>query len=216
MNSGVQFTEIGEAGAFSAEQFLAARKPRGHMLYPPTTLVAVENTHNRAGGIVVPPGPDGGHLRGGHGSTASRRCSMARASGTPPWRCAPRPQRSRDPFDVVWAALSKGLGAPAGSLLAGPRELIARAVRVRRMFGGAMRQVGLLAAAGSHAITHHYDRLADDHANARLIAERVAQSPRVRLDLCDRPDQHRGVPPRAGCVRMRRRSWHVPASAASG
>ena len=63
------------------------------------------------------------------------------------------PAALAQPFDVVWAALSKGLGAPAGSLLAGPRELIARAVRVRRMFGGAMRQVGLLAAAGSHAIT---------------------------------------------------------------
>ena len=68
VNSGIQFTEIGEAGTFSAEQFLAARKPRGHMLYPPTTLVAVENTHNRAGGIVVPPGAGDGHLRRGPGA----------------------------------------------------------------------------------------------------------------------------------------------------
>jgi threonine aldolase len=79
--------------------------------------------------------------------------------------------------------LSKGLGAPAGSLLAGPRDVIARAVRYRRMFGGAMRQVGLLAAAATHALAHHYMRLADDHAHARLIAERVARSPGVRLDL---------------------------------
>ncbi|WP_110173653.1 threonine aldolase family protein [Luteitalea pratensis] len=181
-NSGIQFTEIGEAGSFSAEQFLAARKPRGHMLYPPTTLVSVENTHNRAGGIVLTP------------DRTTAICAAAREHGVATlldgarlWNAAvalrTTPAALAQPFDVVWAALSKGLGAPAGSLLAGPRELIARAVRVRRMFGGAMRQVGLLAAAGSYAITSHYDRLADDHANARLIAERVAQSPRVRLDI---------------------------------
>ena len=181
VNSGIQFTEIGDAGSFSAEQFLAARKPRGHMLYPPTTLVAVENTHNRAGGIVVPQD------RTTAICAAAREHSIATLlDGARIWNAAvalgTTPATLAQPFDVVWAALSKGLGAPAGSLLAGPRDLIAHAVRVRRMFGGAMRQVGLLAAAGSHAITHHYARLADDHENARLIAERLAQSPFIRLD----------------------------------
>jgi threonine aldolase len=181
-NSGVQLTEVGGAGRFTADEFLAARKPHGHMLYPPTTLVAVENTHNRAGGVVVPL------------AEAEAICAAARAHGVASvldgarlWNAAVAlgvpPAAVAAPFDVVWAALSKGLGAPAGSLLAGPRDVIARAVRYRRMFGGAMRQVGLLAAAATHALAHHYTRLADDHAHARLIAERVARSPGVRLDL---------------------------------
>jgi threonine aldolase len=181
-NAGVQLTEVGGAGRFTADEFLAARKPHGHMLYPPTTLVAVENTHNRAGGVVVPL------------AEAEAICTAARAHGVASlldgarlWNAAIAlgvpPAAVAAPFDVVWAALSKGLGAPAGSLLAGPRDVIARAVRYRRMFGGAMRQVGLLAAAATHALAHHYMRLADDHAHARLIAERVARSPGVRLDL---------------------------------
>ncbi|WP_396626950.1 threonine aldolase family protein [Luteitalea sp.] len=181
-NAGVQLTEVGSAGRFTAAEFLAARKPHGHMLYPPTTLVAVENTHNRAGGVVVPL------------AEAEAICTAARAHGVASlldgarlWNAAIAlgvpPAAVAAPFDVVWAALSKGLGAPAGSLLAGPRDVIARAVRYRRMFGGAMRQVGLLAAAATHALAHHYMRLADDHAHARLIAERVARSPGVRLDL---------------------------------
>ena len=79
--------------------------------------------------------------------------------------------------------LSKGLGAPGGSLLAGPRATLDLAVRYRRMFGGAMRQAGIYAAAGVYALDHHHARLAEDHANARVLAERLAQSPRVMLDL---------------------------------
>src|SRR2546423_813337 len=85
------------------------------------------------------------------------------------------------------AALSKGRGAPGGSLLAGSRELIGRAVRYRRMLGGAMRQVGIFAAAGLYALEHNVARLADDHANARKIGERLASSKRIDIDL-------RGVP----------------------
>jgi threonine aldolase len=86
------------------------------------------------------------------------------------------------PFDLVSIALTKGLGAPGGSVLAGTRDVIDAAVRYRRMLGGAMRQVGILAAAGLYALDHNTERLADDHANARLIADRVAQSARVILD----------------------------------
>jgi threonine aldolase len=87
------------------------------------------------------------------------------------------------PFDLLAVALSKGLGAPGGSLLAGSHELIARATRYRRMFGGAMRQTGIYAAAGLFAIEHHRARLGEDHANARLIAERLAGHARVDIDL---------------------------------
>jgi threonine aldolase len=83
----------------------------------------------------------------------------------------------------VGISLSKGLGAPVGSMLAGSRALIERATRYRRMFGGAMRQAGLLAAAGLYALDHNLGRLADDHANARRFAEALKTNPRVELDL---------------------------------
>jgi threonine aldolase len=102
------------------------------------------------------------------------------------WNAASRAasvERLAAPFDMVAVSFSKGLGAPGGSLLAGSRELIARAVRHRRMLGGAMRQVGIFAAAALHGLEHHLAGLRDDHANARLLAERLAESPRIVLDL---------------------------------
>jgi threonine aldolase len=87
------------------------------------------------------------------------------------------------PFDLVSVAFSKGLGAPGGSMLAGARAVIAQAVRHRRIFGGAMRQVGVFAAAASYALDHHGDQLKADHGNAALLARRLAASPRIELDL---------------------------------
>jgi threonine aldolase len=105
----------------------------------------------------------------------ARLWNAAVASGVPPADVAA-------PFDLVGVAFSKGLGAPGGSALAGTRELITRAVRYRRMLGGAMRQVGVFAAAAIYALDHNMQRLADDHANARRIAEILAESKRVILD----------------------------------
>ncbi len=181
-NAGVQFTEIGARGIFSADEFLAARKPQGHALYPPTTLVEIENTHNRAGGVIFPQ------------DEAERICAAAREhnissylDGARLWNAAVacgRPAAElAAPYDLVAVALSKGLGAPGGSLLAGPRELIARAVRYRRMLGGAMRQVGIFAAAGLYALENNMERLAEDHAMARRIGDRLAKSARIELDL---------------------------------
>jgi threonine aldolase len=161
---------------------VAACKPRGHVVYPPTTLVEIENTHNRAGGVIFPQ------------AEAARICAAAREreiasflDGARLWNvAAATKKRLADlaaPFDLVAVALSKGLGAPGGSLLAGSRALIERATRYRRMSGGAMRQVGIFAAAGLYAIEHHLERLTEDHANARLIAERLAQCSRIRIDL---------------------------------
>lgn len=180
-NAGVQFTEIGERGVFTADEVLAALKPRGHLLYPPTTLVEVENTHNRAGGVVFPQ------------DEAERVAAAARERGVATyldgarlWNAAVAvglPVRGlAAPFDLVGVGLSKGLGAPGGALLAGPRDLVPSILRYRRMAGGAMRQVGLFAAAGLYALDHHVERLADDHANARAMAERLAASSRVLLD----------------------------------
>jgi threonine aldolase len=181
-NSGVQFTAIGSGGTFDMEEFAAAIKPRGHLTYPPTTLVVVENTHNRAGGVVFPASDSA--AVGSHASSAglATYCDGARL-----FNAAVATGRSAaelaSPFDLVAISLSKGLGCPVGSLLAGRAELIAAAVRHRRMLGGAMRQSGVLAAAGSYALAHHIDRLADDHANARLIADRLARGDDVTIDL---------------------------------
>jgi threonine aldolase len=180
-NAGIQFTAIGARGVFTADEFLAALKPAGHLLYPPTSLVQVENTHNRAGGVVFPQA-DAVAI-----CTAARDVGVASyLDGARLWNAAVatelEPSVLAEPFDLVAVALSKGLGAPGGSLLAGRRPDIQRAVRYRRMLGGAMRQVGIFAAAGLWALDHNLRRLAEDHANARLIAERLAQSRRIEID----------------------------------
>jgi threonine aldolase len=181
-NAGVQFTEIGEGGVFTAEDFLAARKPRGHIIYPPTTLVEAEDTHNRAGGVVFPADEleEIGAAAREHGIASyldgARLLNAAVARGDDPAALAA-------PFDLVAISFSKGLGAPGGSALAGRRADVEALVRFRRMLGGAMRQVGILAAAGSFALERNVERLAEDHANARLIGERLAQSPRIEVDL---------------------------------
>jgi threonine aldolase len=181
-NAGVQFREIGERGCFTAEEFIAAIKPRGHAIYPPTTLVEVENTHNRSGGIVVPLDVSRriGAAARQHGIASfldgARLFNAAAASGHSAAEFA-------EPFDLAAISLSKGLGAPVGSVLAGRRDLIERAVRYRRMFGGAMRQAGLLAAAGLHALDHHLARLGEDHDNARRLAQQLAGHPKIDLDL---------------------------------
>jgi len=181
-NAGVQFTEIGSRGVFTAEEFTAAVKPRGHVIYPPTTLVEIENTHNRSGGIVFPQ-----DQAVAIGAAARERAIATYLDGARLWNVSiatRQPlERLAAPFDLVGASLSKGLGAPGGSMLAGTRDLIDKAVRYRRMLGGAMRQSGIFAAAGLHAIEQHMERLAEDHANAQRFAERLAQSERILLDL---------------------------------
>jgi threonine aldolase len=180
-NAGVQFTEIGAAGVFSLDQFTAACKPRGHIVLPPTALVAIENTHNRAGGVIFPQ-DEAVPI----GAEAARRGIATYLDGARIWNASVAsgcsPAELAAPFDLVGVAFSKGLGAPGGSLLAGSRDLIQRAIRFRRMFGGAMRQVGSFAAAALHALDHHIDRLIEDHANARRLAEILATNPRVTLD----------------------------------
>ena len=181
-NSGVQFTVVGRGGVFDEAAFSTGYKAPGHVVFPPTGLVSIENTHNRGGGVVFPQADviaicaaarrlgvasylDGARLFNAAAATGETLASLAA------------------PFDVVSVALSKGLGCPVGSLVAGPSRLIAKAVRARRMFGGAMRQAGILAAAGLYALDHNRARLNDDHAHARRIAERLAGVAGIVLDL---------------------------------
>jgi threonine aldolase len=181
-NAGVQIVEVGERGVFTREQFEAAIKPSGLPVFPSTTVVEIENTHNRSGGVVFPQ------------SEAARICAAARERGIASfldgarlWNAAVASGKSERelaaPFDLVSVAFSKGLGAPGGSLLAGSRDHITRANRHRRRLGGAMRQVGIFAAAALHGVEHHRARLAEDHANARRLAERLARCKQVQLDL---------------------------------
>jgi threonine aldolase len=181
-NSGVQFTVVGRGGVFTAADLRAAYKPPGHIVFPPTSLVAIENTHNRGGGVVFPQ-----HEAVAVCDTARELGLASYLDGARLFNAAAASGRSlvelAAPFDVVSVALSKGLGCPVGSLIAGRRDDISRARRARRMFGGAMRQSGILAAAGLYALEHNLARLAEDHANARLLAERLAGLRGVGLDL---------------------------------
>lgn len=181
-NAGVQFTEVGGDGLFTADDVRAALKPRGHPIYPPTTLVEVEDTHNRGGGLVFPPSElvrigAAAHENGvASYMDGARLLNAAVARGDDPAALAA-------PFDLVSIALSKGLGCPAGSVMAGTADAVARLVRYRRMLGGAMRQSGILAAAGVLALERNVERLREDHANARVVGEHLTASPRVTLDL---------------------------------
>ncbi len=174
-NAGVQFAVAGQGGTFKEEDFRNAYKPAGHFVFPPTTLVAVENTHNRGGGVVFPQ------------EDIIAICAAAQSLGVATYldgarlfNAAVASGRSlaelASHFDVVSVALTKGMGCPAGSLIAGTAAAMRSAVRVRRMLGGAMRQSGILAAAGLYALDQGMSHLGEDHANARAIAELVAQT----------------------------------------
>jgi threonine aldolase len=165
---GLQIQTLGRGGLFGAEELRAALHPND-VHYAPARLVALENTHNRGGGLVLPleqlrdvaeVARERGlalHLDG------ARLWNAVAATGIPAATWAA-------PFDSVSFCLSKGLGAPAGSLVCGSRELLREVHRARKRLGGGMRQVGILAAAGLYALEHHLERLGDDHANARRLA----------------------------------------------
>lgn len=177
--SGVQFATAAPDVIFSVDALRDAMKPRAYWC-PRTSLLALENTHNRGGGRVLPQAQvvdlavyaraEGlaVHLDG------ARLFNASVASGIPVDVLAA-------PFDTVSVCLSKGLGAPVGSLLAGDRARITAALRFRKMLGGGMRQVGVLAAAGMYALDHHVARLADDHAHARRLADGVREIPGWRV-----------------------------------
>lgn len=153
---------------------------------PGTTLIVLENTHNRAGGAIIPLETHSAirTLATAHGVRihldGARLFNAVVASGDSASayaQCA----------DSVTFCLSKGLGCPIGSVLCGSIEFILRARRTRKMLGGGMRQVGILAAAGLYALDHHIDRLAVDHANARLLAQGLADAPGLTIDTDSPP-----------------------------
>jgi len=183
-NAGVQLIQAGDParrGLFTASEFVATALPQGHMLYPPTTLVWIENTQNRGGGLVFPQSDADAICAAAHIHAISAFCDGARLLNAAV-ASSRSPAELAAPFDLVSLALSKGLGCPGGSMVAGSAELIEVARRHRRMLGGAMRQAGFLAAAGLYALDHNVERLADDHASARVIADALMASPAFALD----------------------------------
>jgi len=166
---------------FTAAEVRAAYKG-GDPYVAPTTVVAVENTHNMGGGVcwelaALAEVTDAAHALGmATHLDGARLWNAAVATGTSEHELARG-------FDSISVCLSKGLGAPAGSLVAGGRDFIRLCHRFRKMHGGGMRQAGVLAAAGLYAVEHHRARLAEDHANARALAEALAGAPNVAVEL---------------------------------
>lgn len=170
----------GAFGVLTVRDLEGKLHPPDDVHSPISRLVCLENTHNRGGGRVYPIETVrevsawaqrhrlATHLDG------ARLWNAVAASGVPAREWCGH-------FDTVSVCFSKGLGAPVGSALAGSRDLIRQARRVRKLFGGAMRQAGFLAAACLYAMDHHVERLAEDHANAKLLAAAVADTPGLTL-----------------------------------
>ena len=171
----------GERGLFDADAVRAAvRPPDSH--FPRSALVVVENTHNRGGGSCWAADAIAGiravanefglkmHLDGAR----LMNCCVAKGK---------KPTDYTQYFDTVSICFSKGLGAPVGSAVASTRETIKRVHRYRKMFGGGMRQAGVIAAAALYAIENNIDRLAEDHANAKKLAHAIAEMPNVSIDV---------------------------------
>jgi threonine aldolase len=171
----------GEHGIFTAAQLEQALSERGDRYAARSRLVSVEQTTNMGGGRVWPLErvEEVLSVARGNGLRAhldgARLMNAAVASGVAPGAYAAG-------FDTAWIDFSKGLGAPVGAVLAGSSELIEEAWRFKQMMGGAMRQSGILAAACVYALDHNVERLAEDHANARLLAEALAAMPGVSID----------------------------------
>ena len=177
--AGLQTTMVGDDGTFTAADVrlaFIADDPYA----APTRVVSVENTHNMAGGTCWNRGRLGEVV-----AVAHELAMTAHLDGARIWNAAIATGASERElaagFDSVSVCLSKGLGAPVGSLVAGTKALIKACHRYRKMYGGGMRQAGILAAAGLHAIDHHRARLADDHASARAFAEAVSSAASLRV-----------------------------------
>ncbi len=181
--SGLQLMPIdGSKGVITPEQIEPFIRPRSAYYMPRTKVVEIENTHNRAGGAVHPIENIIRveelvrrynlmyHLDG------ARIWNASVASGIPVKEYVSH-------FDSVSCCLSKGLGAPVGSIIGGTKDFIKEAFRVRKSWGGGMRQVGILAAAGLYALKNNIARLADDHKKAKILGETIAEIPSLKIDL---------------------------------
>jgi threonine aldolase len=186
--SGAMLNPIdGDGGRFTGEQLEAAIRPPDRYL-PRSRLVSVEQTTNLGGGRIWPLEQIDAVLATAraHGMRAhldgARLLNAVVASGV-------SAERYASGFDTAWLDFSKGLGAPVGAVLCGSAELIEEAWRYKQMWGGALRQAGVLAAACLYALDHHVDRLAEDHENAKLLARGLGlPEPATNIVIAERPD----------------------------
>ncbi len=180
--AGVQTRPVaGIDGAMDPESVDAAIRGE-NIHFPRTSLVCVENTHNRGGGVVVPLAniraiSEIAHQKGVKVHMDGARVFNAAAA------LGVDVREVVAPVDSVMFCLSKGLAAPVGSMLAGSSEFIEGARKTRKLFGGGMRQAGIIAAAGVYALEHMVDRLQEDHENARILAEGLAEISGIDIDL---------------------------------
>lgn len=180
--SGVLVKTIpGERGVITTEQIKKALRPKAYYL-PRTTLICLENTHGRAGGTIFPL-EEMQQIR----ELAVQEHIKMHLDGARLWNASVATgialKHYAEYFDSVSVCLSKGLGAPVGSIILGTRDFIERARTYRKMFGGGMRQVGILAAAGIYALDHHIARLKEDHEKARYFAERIGSLKTFHVDM---------------------------------
>ena len=180
--SSVQMQVIhGKRGVIRAEQLAPAIRPSAYYL-PRTSLVCLENTHNRAGGTVYPLD----EIRKIREFTKAIGIKM-HLDGARIWNAwvatGIHPREYAQYFDSVSVCFSKGLGAPVGSAIVGSEEMIKRARKFRKIFGGGMRQAGIIAAGALYALEHNIERLKEDHDKARAFAEDIAKIPRLSVDL---------------------------------
>lgn len=179
--SGIQFYCLrGVRGILDASQIEEAIRPDDHH-FPVTRLICLENTHNRGGGAIYPIDKMAEIYR-----LAKSKGLLVHLDGARLWNASVATGISPHEYgqwaDSVSVCLSKGLGAPIGSLVAGSRIFIDRVHRFRKMFGGGMRQVGIIASAGLYALDHHLERLKEDHQNAKRLAVGLKELKGVSLD----------------------------------
>ncbi len=179
--SGVSIYPLpGKRGIFSAKLVEAAIRPSTHH-FPRSRVVLIEQTSNLGGGTIWPL------------ETIQEVCALTKKHGLAPHMDGARLLNAvvatgisaKDyaaPFDSVWIDFSKGLGAPVGAVLAGSEAFIQKAWRWKHQFGGAMRQAGIIAAGAIYALRHHVERLAEDHANARILAQGLSELEGIEVE----------------------------------
>ncbi|MGE5683184.1 MAG: threonine aldolase family protein [Bacillota bacterium] len=181
--SGIQLLPItGVNGVYTPEQAEPFIRPVSAYYMPKTRVIAVENTHNRAGGTINPME----NIKA-LANLARKHNLYYHMDGARIWNASAATGISESEyakeFDTISCCLSKGLGAPVGSIIAGCRELIEKAFRVRKAWGGGMRQVGILAAAGLYALQNNRERLKEDHEKACMLANTISKNPNLEIDI---------------------------------
>lgn len=181
--SGIQLMPVeGKNGVFTTEQIEPLIRPSSAYYMPRTKVIEVENTHNRASGAIWPIDKIIELEK-----LAKKYNLYYHLDGARIWNASVATGISvkeyASHFDTISCCLSKGLGAPVGSIIAGRKEFIQEAFRVRKSWGGGMRQAGILAAAGLYALQHNFERLKEDHENAKYLAEKISSNHNLEINM---------------------------------